>query len=178
MSTFLRLPEPMLARSGPIPNGPGWVFEPKLDGYRCLVCTHGRFRARSRRGWGMTALLPELKEALPPNVQLDGELVAFDDLGRPDFHLLGERMLQRRSRVPVTFMAFDLLARDGESLTAEPYRERRGQLETLELAGSTRAWFQPSPTVKRCSPPSASTALRESSRSARVTDTGLVNGSG
>jgi ATP-dependent DNA ligase len=62
----------MLARSGPLPAGSGWRFEPKLDGYRCLVCTHGRFRARSRRGWNMTALLPELERALPPDVQLDG----------------------------------------------------------------------------------------------------------
>ena len=70
----LRLPEPMLARSGPIATGTGWVFEPKLDGYRCLVCTHGRLRASSRRGWDISALLPELEGALPPDVQLDGDL--------------------------------------------------------------------------------------------------------
>jgi bifunctional non-homologous end joining protein LigD len=123
----------MLARSGPIPTGAGWAFEPKLDGYRCLVCTHGRFRARSRRGWNMTPLLPELEGALPADVQLDGELVAFDESGRPDFHRLGDRMLLRRSNAAVTYMIFDLLARDGEPLTREPYRERRRQLETLEL---------------------------------------------
>jgi bifunctional non-homologous end joining protein LigD len=88
----------MLARSGAIPSGPGWRFEPKLDGYRCLVCTHGGFRARSRRGWDMTTLLPELAQALPTHVQLDGELVAFDEEGKPDFHRLGERMLHRADR--------------------------------------------------------------------------------
>jgi len=66
---ILRLPEPMLARSGAIPSGRGWMFEPKLDGFRCLVCTHaGTFRARSRRGWDMTPLLPELAMALPADV--------------------------------------------------------------------------------------------------------------
>jgi bifunctional non-homologous end joining protein LigD len=72
----LRLPEPMLARSAPLPAGPGWRYEPKLDGFRCLACTHrGRLSVRSRRGWDMTALLPELAD-LPADVQLDGELVA------------------------------------------------------------------------------------------------------
>ena len=40
----LRLPEPMLARSDAIPSRRGWTFEPKLDGYRCLVCTHAEHR--------------------------------------------------------------------------------------------------------------------------------------
>jgi bifunctional non-homologous end joining protein LigD len=94
----LRLPEPMLARSGAIPRSRGWRFEPKLDGFRALVCTHAGFRARSRRGWNMTPLLPEFAEALPPKLQLDGELVALDGDGRPDFHRLGERMLHGRTR--------------------------------------------------------------------------------
>jgi ATP-dependent DNA ligase len=83
----LRLPEPMLARSGPIPGGPGWTFEPRLDGFRCLVCTHAVFRARSRRGWDMTHLLPEFRKSVPAGVQLDGELVALAEDGRPDFQL-------------------------------------------------------------------------------------------
>ena len=61
----------MLSRAGPIPHGRGWTFEPKLGGFRCLVCTHDGFRARSRRGWEMTPLLPELVRALPAGVQLD-----------------------------------------------------------------------------------------------------------
>jgi ATP-dependent DNA ligase len=40
---ILRLPEPMLARPGAIPSGRGWQFEPKLDGFRCIVCTHVGF---------------------------------------------------------------------------------------------------------------------------------------
>jgi ATP-dependent DNA ligase len=54
------------------------MFEPKLDGFRCLVCTHaGGFRARSRRGWNMTPLLPEFVAALPADVQLVGALVVL-----------------------------------------------------------------------------------------------------
>jgi ATP-dependent DNA ligase len=78
----LRLPEPMLARSGEIPRGSGWLFEPKLDCYRCMVCTHDGFRARSRRGWDMTPLLPELASALPGGVQLDGGLALLRDRRR------------------------------------------------------------------------------------------------
>jgi ATP-dependent DNA ligase len=62
----LRLPEPMLARAGRIPTGRGWTFEPKLDRFRCLICTHAGYRARSRRGWNMTPLLPKLAHALRP----------------------------------------------------------------------------------------------------------------
>jgi bifunctional non-homologous end joining protein LigD len=66
----------MLARSGPIPTGPDWRFEPKLDGFRCLVRTDGgRLRVRSRRGWDMTSRVPELA-ALPDDTQLGGELIA------------------------------------------------------------------------------------------------------
>src|SRR6266511_6451079 len=98
----------MLARAGPLPGRRGWFFEPKLDGYRCLVCTHGGFRARSRRGWNMAPLLPELARAVPPNLQLDGELVALAEDGRPDFHRLGERMLHGRAEIAVTLFVFDV----------------------------------------------------------------------
>src|SRR5215218_5073031 len=126
----------MLARAGRIPTGRGWTFEPKLDGFRCLVCTHGdRFRARSRRGWDMTPLLPELAAALPPDAQLDGELVALDDDGRPDFHRLSARMLHGRRGVAVTLFVFDVLAVEGLPVTSQPYRERRALLEALDVEG-------------------------------------------
>ena len=88
----------MLARADLIPSGRGWVFEPKLDGFRCMVCTHAGFRARSRRGWNMTDLLPEVRRSLPDGVQLDGELVALDESGRPDFHRLSSRILPAAAR--------------------------------------------------------------------------------
>ena len=129
----LRLPEPMLARSGPIPGGRGWVFEPKLDGFRCFVCTHAVFRARSRRGWDMTHLLPEFRKSVPEGVQLDGELVALAEDGRPDFHRLSSRMLHGRTGATLTLFVFDVLAIEGLSTTMQPYSERRALLEQLDL---------------------------------------------
>jgi bifunctional non-homologous end joining protein LigD len=124
----------MLARAGGIPTGRGWIFEPKLDGFRCLVCTHGsRFRARSRRGWDMTKLLPEIRRAVPADVQLDGELVAWDEEGRPDFHQLSARLLHGDTSIPVTYIVFDVLACEGLSLTEQPWSQRRMLLEELEL---------------------------------------------
>jgi len=125
----------MLARPGGIPSDPGWRFEPKLDGYRCLVCTHDRFRARSRGGWEVSSLLPEIEQALPAHVQLDGELVAFDDDEKPDFHRLGARMLQRHDGISVSYIVFDVLAFEGESTLREPYRARRELLQALRFDG-------------------------------------------
>jgi bifunctional non-homologous end joining protein LigD len=125
----------MLARSAAAPpSGDGWSYEPKMDGYRCMVDTHGGFRARSRRGWAMAELVPEF-EALPPGLMLDGELVSFDADGRPSFDRLGQRMLMRRRDVPVCFVAFDLLAIDGTPTMTQPYSERRAILEALHFGG-------------------------------------------
>jgi bifunctional non-homologous end joining protein LigD len=134
---LLRLPEPMLAKTGPMPITDDWIFEPKMDGFRCLVCTHGgRFRARSRRGWDMTKRLPDLGALLPADVQLDGELVAWDANGHPDWHLLGRRMLHGDLSIPVTLMVFDVLAVEGLSVMSQPYEERRSLLEMLVVEPS------------------------------------------
>src|SRR6187551_3318182 len=74
--SLLRLPAPMVSRPGPLPSGPGWSYEVKWDGFRALVSTVDGLRVRSRRGWNMTELLPELR-GLPPGLVLDGELVAW-----------------------------------------------------------------------------------------------------
>ena len=129
----LRLPGPMLAQAGPIPPGRGWTFEPKLEGFRCMVCTHASFYARSRRGWDMTPLLPKFRPALTAGAQLDGELVALDDTGRPDFHRLSSRMLHGRTGIALTLFVFDVLAVEGLATTMLPYAERRALLEELEL---------------------------------------------
>jgi bifunctional non-homologous end joining protein LigD len=91
-------------------------------------------RVRSRRGWDMRELVPELA-ALPVPATLDGELVAFAPDGSPDFPLVCERMLMRRSQITVVFVIFDLLNLDGRSLLAEPYSKRRAELETLGMNG-------------------------------------------
>jgi bifunctional non-homologous end joining protein LigD len=82
----------MLARSGSIPTRGDWAFEVKWDGFRAIVSTESRFRVRSRRGWDMTDLVPELA-ALPAFATLDRELCAFGPDGSPDFPLICERML-------------------------------------------------------------------------------------
>ena len=101
----------MLSRSGPLPIGEGWSFELKWEGFRAIVSTEDGLRVRSRRGWNMTAAVPELQQ-LPPG-------------------------LVRDSSVPVTFVIFDLLSCDGDDLTEKPYSERRRLLESLDLRGST-----------------------------------------
>ena len=62
---------------------------------------------------------------------LDGEPVAFNSDGDPNFQLLSERMLDRRAGMPVTYVGFDVLAFDGEPTPSEPYRERRLLLGVL-----------------------------------------------
>ena len=65
----MRPPDPMLSRPGPLPQYGRWSYEVKWDGFRALVSTVAGLRVRSRRGWNMTALLPEL-EALPAGLVL------------------------------------------------------------------------------------------------------------
>jgi bifunctional non-homologous end joining protein LigD len=122
----------MLARSGPRGD---WAYEVKWDGFRALVSTEGGLRVRSRRGWNMTELVPELGE-IPVDAMLDGELVAFGPDGAPDFPLVCERMLMRRRQVPVTFVVFDVLRLAGDSLMTLPYSGRRAELEGLDLNGT------------------------------------------
>jgi bifunctional non-homologous end joining protein LigD len=132
----LRLPSPMLARSGSIPTG-DYAFEVKWDGFRALVSRNGDFQVRSRRGWNMTALLPELAD-LPAEAILDGEIVASAD-GRPHFPLVCDRLLHRDKSIPLTYVIFDLLALDGEPTMSLLYRERRELLGTLSLGDGP--WF-------------------------------------
>ena len=77
----MRLPDPMLARPGSLPLGSATATRSSGTGFRAIACTENGLRVRSRRGWDMTALLPELAK-LPSGLSLDGELVApcSDDL--------------------------------------------------------------------------------------------------
>ena len=130
----MRVFTPMLSRPGPLPEFGNWSFEVKWDGFRAIVSTVDELRARSRRGWDMTALLPELEE-LPSGLVLDGELVAFDDDGQPWFPWACDRLLHGDGSIPLTYVVFDLLHEDGETLMHVPYRQRRERLEALELRG-------------------------------------------
>src|SRR4051812_3449449 len=124
----------MLARSGSLPSHGTYSYEVKWDGFRAIVSTESGLRIRSRRGWDMTELLPELA-SFPAFGTFDGELVAFDANGVPDFPLVCERMLMRRRHVVVVYVIFDVLSLDGESLMRSPYSERRARLEALDLNG-------------------------------------------
>jgi bifunctional non-homologous end joining protein LigD len=73
--------------------------------------------------------------SFPAFGMFDCELVALDSSGAPDFPLVCERMLMRHRHVSVAYLIFDVLSLDGRSLMAEPYRERRRQLEALNLNG-------------------------------------------
>ena len=117
------------------PAGPGWVHEPKLDGWRLIVdVTAGRVRAWSRTGKEWTAAVPELEVlAGLGDAALDGELVAVTADGRADFGLLTARM-NGGPACPVTFYAFDLLRCAGQDLAGRPWTERRDRLDRLDLA--------------------------------------------
>ena len=79
----LRLPEPMLTRTGVIPTTSGWLFEPKLDGFRCMVCTHDGQRGRERCEVDVVRIHPTLEilnseatEHAPSSMMLVGRTAA------------------------------------------------------------------------------------------------------
>ena len=130
----MALPEPMLARSARLPTSGDFAYEVKWDGFRAVVSTEGLLRVRSRRGWDMTERVQFLAE-LPARGIFDGELVALDDTGRPDFPQLCECVLMRRATTPLTFIIFDVLSVEGRNVMDVPYAKRRGILERLGLNG-------------------------------------------
>lgn len=149
------LVKPMLATTGDLPAAreeDRWAFEMKWDGVRAVVYVdRGTVRVMTRNDREVVATYPELRglaEALGSRrAVLDGEIVAFDENGRPSFGTLQQRMhVQRpsaslRDQVPVTFLAFDVMYLDGESLLKRTYDERRAALESLGLDGPR--WVTP-----------------------------------
>jgi bifunctional non-homologous end joining protein LigD len=116
-----------------------WWFEVKWDGFRSVVgYARGELRARSRRGLDLLSRFPEINSVeIPDGVVVDGEIVAFDDDGRPSFSLLQQRtgFGAARSEEPrgVNLVVFDVLFH-GEDVTGLAYEERRDILGRLELA--------------------------------------------
>jgi bifunctional non-homologous end joining protein LigD len=130
-----------------VPAGDAWTHEVKWDGVRALTDVRGdTLRMTSRNENTITVAWPEL--ATSPlgdrDLLVDGEIIALNDRGLPDFRTLQERMHVRNARtvarladaVPAIYMVFDLLRLDGRVLTAEPLQERRALLEGLGLDGS------------------------------------------
>jgi ATP dependent DNA ligase domain len=127
----------MLSHPGDLPSGSAWSFELKWDGFRALVSTESELRVRSRRSWNMTSILPELR-ALPAGLVLDGELIAWKG-NEPYFPLVCRRVLNGDTSVPLTFVVFDVLRRDGVDLNGESYRERRSTREAQARRASLDA---------------------------------------
>jgi ATP-dependent DNA ligase len=135
--------EPMLAKlTEALPEGGGWLFEPKWDGFRAIVFRGGAdLFIQSRDLKPLDRYFPELHdvllERLPKGCVLDGEIVIATPEGL-DFSALQMRLHPAASRVaklaaaaPSSFVAFDLLAAGGRSLLGEPQRARRERLEAL-----------------------------------------------
>ncbi len=135
--------DPMLAKNATkLPVGDGWLFEPKWDGFRCLVFRDGddvQLWSRSKKT--LTRYFPELlgplRDALPERAVVDGEIILAID-GALDFDALGQRIHPADSRVqmlaqktPTEFVAFDVLAVGDEDLRSLPFGERRLRLEAL-----------------------------------------------
>jgi ATP-dependent DNA ligase len=142
--------EPMLSKLATgLPEGEGWLFEPKWDGFRAIVFhDHGRVYIQSRDLRPLDRYFPELPPALaaslPARCVVDGEIVIAGPQGL-DFDALQLRLHPAASRVaklaaqtPASFVAFDLLAEGGHDLRERPQAERRGALERA-LAGASGA---------------------------------------
>lgn len=121
----------------------GCAYEPKFDGWRCLVFRHrGEVYLQSRSGRPLGGYFPEIarlcRQALPDGAVVDGELVAWEPVsGRTSFALLqrrvsaGRRVLQLARQHPAHLVVFDLLQADGQPLLGAPLVDRRGRLANL-----------------------------------------------
>jgi bifunctional non-homologous end joining protein LigD len=123
---------PMLAVSSEeLPRGPGWVYEPKWDGFRAIVSlSGGEVTLTSRNGNDLTGRFRDLARAAAlavasPDAVLDGEICALDDRGRARFSLLQE------GAGSIVLALFDVLEVDSASLVDEPLSERRKRLAAL-----------------------------------------------
>jgi ATP-dependent DNA ligase len=151
---------PMLAKlSSTIPDGEGWLYEPKWDGFRCIVFRDGddvHLASRKERPFNryFPELIDPLRGALPERCVVDGEIVvpATDDRGL-DFDALLQRIHPAESRVrrlaaetPASFVAFDLLAVGDEVLLDVPLAERHARLAGLLAAVEPPVYLCPSTT--------------------------------
>jgi len=121
-----------------LPEGPAWLYEAKLDGYRAIIRKDGdNVRIRSRNDKDLTAAYPGVHEAArrihADRAVLDGEIVAVDRTGRPSFQALQHRGAHRDHHI--VFYAFDLLHLDGMDLTGLPLEKRKDRLPAV-VAGS------------------------------------------
>jgi ATP-dependent DNA ligase len=119
----------LLLRKERLPEGPDWLYELKLDGYRALaIKTGGKVQLRSRNDKDFNARYSALLEALasmPDETVLDGEVVAMDEEGRPCF----SKLQHHNPGASPHFFIFDLLILSGRDVMAEPLLKRRALIE-------------------------------------------------
>jgi ATP-dependent DNA ligase len=150
--------EAQLVRS--LPEGDGWQYEPKWDGFRGVLENDGDELALwSRNERPLLRYFPELRplgDLLPPHSALDGEIVIARD-GALDFDSMQMRLHPAESRIrrlsaeiPAEFVVFDMLLWDGEPVWKQPLEERRARVEALDGfrvspstrdAAGARAWL-------------------------------------
>lgn len=146
---------PMLAKLTPeIPGGPGWLYEPKWDGFRAIAFFDGAsVYLQSRDAKPLARYFPEvadgLARVLPRPMVLDGEVVIMGPDGL-NFDLLQLRLHPAESRVrklaaetPAAFVAFDMLQDGEDDLRAEPFAARRARLEAAMADVGPPAFMTP-----------------------------------
>ena len=119
--------EPMLLlRTDKLPEGPDWLIELKLDGYRALaIKSGGTVKLRSRNDNNFNSRYLAILRALasmPDETVIEGEVVALDEDGRPSFNTLQN---YGAAGVPLHFFIFDLLMLQGREVIGEPLVKRR-----------------------------------------------------
>jgi DNA ligase D-like protein (predicted ligase) len=129
--------EPMLLLStSQLPEGPGWTYELKLDGYRALAMkVNGKVQVRSRNDNDFNPRYPDIVKALaglPDETVVDGEIVAIDESGRPSFNALQNHP---SSGAFIFYYVFDVLVLSGRSVISEKLSKRRDLLQRHVLPG-------------------------------------------
>jgi ATP-dependent DNA ligase len=125
-----------------LPEGEGWQYEPKWDGFRGVMeNAGGELAIWSRKERPLLRYFPELRplgDLLPPRTAVDGEIVIARD-GALDFDAMQTRLHPAESRIkrlsgeiPAEFVVFDVLVWDGEAVWKLPLEERRARVEALE----------------------------------------------
>jgi bifunctional non-homologous end joining protein LigD len=129
------IPPMLLLKTESLPDDPArWRYELKLDGYRAIAFkTGGKVHLRSRNNKDFAVRYPAVVAALaklPDDTVIDGEVVAFDEDGKPSFNALQN---YGSAPAPVVFYVFDLMALAGKDVMSEPLEKRRTLLEQKVL---------------------------------------------
>jgi bifunctional non-homologous end joining protein LigD len=128
------IPPMLLLPKDSLPEGPDWLYEIKLDGYRALaIKSGGRLQLRSRNDNDFTTRYRAISSALaalPDETIVDGEVVALDEEGRPSFNLLQNYGSAGAQRV---YYVFDVLVLAGKDVVRDPLQARRVLLEKFFL---------------------------------------------